>query len=208
GFDKNQAETRVVIRSGRRKSAISRGELSNSGEHGLPDMMRELVCRLAAHLRLLDSQAKELEQRIEQWHRQSESSRRLAAIPGIGPITATALVASVGNAHAFENGRQLAAWLGLVPRQHSSGGKPVLLGISKRGDVYLRTLLIHGARAVIAHTERRIQNGTNWLSRLLSRRNRNVAAVALANKNARIVWSLLTSGRDFESGHLSFPVVA
>lgn len=202
------AEFGIIIPQGISKLFQQLPILMEDAEHGLPDMMRELVCRLAAHLRLLDSQAKELEQRIEQWHRQSESSRRLAAIPGIGPITATALVASVGNAHAFENGRQLAAWLGLVPRQHSSGGKPVLLGISKRGDVYLRTLLIHGARAVIAHAERRIQDGTNWLSRLLSRRNRNVAAVALANKNARIAWSLLTSGCDFESGHLSFPAVA
>lgn len=159
-------------------------------------------------LHLLDKQAKELERQIESWHRQSAASRRLADIPGIGPITASALVASIGDAHAFKNGRQLAAWLGLVPRQHSSGGNPVLLGISKRGDVYLRTLLIHGARAVIAHAERRVQEAGTWLKRLLGRRNRNVAAVALANKNARIVWSLLAKGRDFESGYISLPMPA
>ncbi|MBP4052424.1 IS110 family transposase, partial [Chromobacterium violaceum] len=124
-------------------------------ESGLPGMMRELVARLAEHLQALDQQVAELEKQIQLWHRQSEPSQRLAAIPGIGPITATALVASIGDARAFSNGRQLAAWLGLVPRQHSSGGKPVLLGISKRGDVYLRTLLIHGARAVISHVEHR-----------------------------------------------------
>lgn len=98
-------------------------------------------------------------------------------------------MASIGDAKSFENGRQLAAWLGLVPRQHSSGGKSVLLGISKRGDTYLRTLLIHGARAVIRFAENKPV--TSWLNKLLERRNKNVAAVALANKNARIVWALL-----------------
>jgi transposase len=147
---------------------------------GLPGMMRELVARLAEHLQALDQQVAELEKQIQLWHRQSEPSQRLAAIPGIGPITATALVASIGDARSFANGRQLAAWLGLVPRQHSSGGKPVLLGISKRGDVYLRTLLIHGARAVISHVERRCDQAESWLKRLLGRRNRNISAVALA----------------------------
>ncbi|MDN0076335.1 IS110 family transposase [Crenobacter sp. SG2303] len=165
--------------------------------NGLPGMMRELVTRLADHLRVLDQQVAELEKQIQLWHRQSEPSQRLAAIPGIGPITATALVASIGDARSFANGRQLAAWLGLVPRQHSSGGKPVLLGISKRGDVYLRTLLIHGARAVISHIERRCDQAESWLKRLLSRRNRNISAVALANKNARIVWVLLAHDRQY-----------
>ncbi|MET3119321.1 transposase, partial [Undibacterium sp. GrIS 1.8] len=101
----------------------------------------------------IDKQVDEMDEKIQQWHRSSETSRKLAEIPGIGPITATALVASIGDAKNFDNGRQLAAWLGLVPRQHSSGGKSVLLGISKRGDTYLRTLLIHGARAVIRFAE-------------------------------------------------------
>lgn len=166
-------------------------------ENGLPGMMRELVARLADHLGVLEQQVAELEKQIQLWHRQNEASQRLAAIPGIGPITATALVASIGDARSFTNGRQLAAWLGLVPRQHSSGGKPVLLGISKRGDVYLRTLLIHGARAVISHVERRCDQADSWLKRLLSRRNRNISAVALANKNARIVWALLVHNRQY-----------
>ncbi|HJV72669.1 MAG TPA: IS110 family transposase [Noviherbaspirillum sp.] len=166
-------------------------------ENGLPGMMRELVARLAEHLQALDQQVAELEKQIQLWHRQSEPSQRLAAIPGVGPITATALVASIGDARAFSNGRQLAAWLGLVPRQHSSGGKPVLLGISKRGDVYLRTLLIHGTRAVISHVERRCDQAESWLKRLLSRRNRNISAVALANKNARVVWALLAHDRQY-----------
>ncbi|MDN0083998.1 IS110 family transposase [Crenobacter sp. SG2305] len=166
-------------------------------ESGLPGMMRELVARLTEHLQALDQQVAALEQQIQLWHRQSEPSQRLAAIPGIGPITATALVASIGDARAFSNGRQLAAWLGLVPRQHSSGGKPVLLGISKRGDVYLRTLLIHGARAVISHVEHRCDQAESWLKRLLERRNRNISAVALANKNARVVWALLAHDRQY-----------
>ena len=202
------AEFGITIPQGISKLFERLPAVLEDAENGLPGMMRELVYRLADHLRQLDRQAKELELQIEWWHRENESSRRLAAIPGIGPITATALVASIGDARAFKNGRQLAAWLGLVPRQHSSGGKPVLLGISKRGDVYLRTLLIHGARAVIAHAERRVQESENWLKCLLARRNRNVAAVALANKNARIVWSLLAKGRDFEAGHVSSPMPA
>lgn len=155
----------------------------------LPGSFRELLQRLYDFLKELDKQIDELDAKIQQWHRTSETSRKLAEIPGIGPITATALVASIGDAKSFKNGRQLAAWLGLVPRQHSSGGKSVLLGISKRGDTYLRTLLIHGARAVIRFAGNK--PATNWLNRLLERRSKNVAAVALANKNARIVWALL-----------------
>ena len=166
----------------------------------LPDSFRVLLQRLYAHLKELDKQVDELEVTIAHWHRESELSRKLAEVPGIGPITATALVASVGDAKNFKNGRQLAAWLGLVPRQHSSGGKSVLLGISKRGDTYLRTLLIHGARAVIRHAQNKPAIG--WLGRLLDRRNKNIAAVALANKNARIVWALLThSDQRFRAGY-------
>ena len=112
------------------------------GENGLPDMFRFLLKRLGDHLKEVDRQVEELERQIQAWHRSNEASRKLGKIPGIGPITASALVASVGNARSFKNGRQLAAFLGLVPRQHSSGGRETLLGISKRGDVYLRTLLI------------------------------------------------------------------
>jgi len=125
-------------------------------------------------------------------------------LPGISPITASALVASVGDAKSFDSGRQLAAWLGLVPRQNSSGGKNVLLGISKRGDCYLRTLLIHGARSVVRVTQCGVKSGENpsdWLNKLLLRRNPNVAAVALANKNARIVWALLSQDRQYQSDY-------
>src|SRR6266545_3686785 len=136
------------------------------------------------HLKELDGQVGELEQEIQVWHRQNEASCKLAKVPGIGPITASALVASVGDAKNFANGRQMAAWLGLVPRQHSSGGRPTLLGISKRGDSYLRTLLVHGARSVVRYAEGKTNPAADWLRSLLSRRNTNVAVVALANKNA------------------------
>jgi transposase len=136
------------------------------------------------------------------WHRQSALSSKLAGVPGIGPITASALIATIGDAKNFDNGRQVAAWLGLVPRQHSSGGKQNLLGISKRGDIYLRTLLIHGARSVI-HWESRKPDSCSWLSGVLKRRNKNVATVALANKNARIVWALLAHDRQFRLDYVS-----
>ena len=174
----------------------------------LPGSFRQLLTRLGDHLKELDKQVGELEREIGLWHRDNEASQKLAAIPGIGPITATALVASIGDGKCFKNGRQLAAWLGLVPKQHSSGGKTTLLGISKRGDCYLRTLLIHGARAVL-----RFSGGANsvknaWLSKLQERRNKNIAAVALANKNARIVWALLTHDRLFRPDYAATNHVA
>jgi transposase len=169
--------------------------LDQAGDE-LPGAFRQLVQRMLDHLKDLDRQLGELEVQIQLGHRSNALSRKLEKIPGIGPITASALIASIGDARNFANGRQLAAWLGLVPRQHSTGGKSNLLGISKRGDCYLRTLLIHGARAVIRQAERKI-NAQGWLARLLARRNKNVAAVALANKNARTVWALLAHDREF-----------
>jgi len=174
--------------------------LLDESKDAMPGAFRELVQRLLEHLKELDRQVGEMEVQIQAWHRANVLSRKLEKIPGIGPITASALVASVGDAKNFANGRQLAAWLGLVPRQHSSGGKTNLLGISKRGDTYLRTLLIHGARAVIRHAERKL-DAQGWLHKLLARRNKNVAAVALANKNARIVWALLARDREFRSDY-------
>ncbi|WP_296223555.1 IS110 family transposase [Ralstonia sp. UBA689] len=173
----------------------------------LAGSFRLLIQRLIEHLKELDRQVRELEMQIQVWHRENEASRRLAGIPGIGPVTASALVASIGNARSFANGRQLAAWLGLVPRQNSSGGKNVLLGISKRGDSYLRTLLIHGARSVI-HAATRREQKTGWLYNVLQRRNRNIAAVALANRNVRIVWALLVHGREFQPDYMAVPVTA
>jgi transposase len=128
---------------------VPKWKILEDAQNGLSGMSRELFARLLAHFRHLDAQVQALEAQIKAWHKEDEASRRLEQIPGIGPLSASALVASIGDARNFKNGRQLSAWLGLVPEQDSSGGKPTLLGISKRGDVYLRTLLIHGARSIL-----------------------------------------------------------
>jgi transposase len=193
------SEYGIVIPQGIGHIATRLPEILEDAENNLPRAFRQLLERLGDHLKELDRQVGELEGQIQRWHRDNEASKKLAQIPGIGPITASALVASIGDAKGFDNGRQLAAWLGLVPRQHSSGGKQVLLGISKRGDTYLRTLLIHGARAAFRAAERKVHHAGSWLARLMSRRNKNVAAVALANKNARTVWALLVHGRHYEA---------
>jgi transposase len=195
------AEYGIVIPQGLSHIGKRVPMIVEDGESELPGVFRQLMQRLVEHLKEIDRQVLELEAQIQLWHRENEASRKLAYIPGIGPITASALVASIGDAKSFANGRQLAAWLGLVPRQHSSGGKQVLLGISKRGDIYLRTLLILGARAVIRILERKTDCTQTWLKRLLARRNSNVAAVALANKNARIVWALLAHGREYDAAY-------
>ena len=193
------AEYGIIIPQGISHIAKRLPDILEDGENGLPGAFRQLLHRLGDHLKELDRQVGELEVQIQIWHRENEASKKLAQMPGIGPITASALVASIGDAKSFENGRQLAAWLGLLPKQHSSGGKQLLLGISKHGDTYLRTLLIHGARAVIRVAERKANYAQSWLAQLIGRRNKNVAAVALANKNARIVWALLAHDRDYEA---------
>lgn len=183
--------------------------LIEDANYELPGSFRLLIDRLVTHLKELDRQVGELEARIKVWHGESELSRRLEKVPGIGPITASALVATVGDAKSFDNGRQLSAWMGLVPKQNSSGGKTHLLGISKRGDTYLRTLLIHGARSAILAAQRKTEEGRDtWLHGLLQRRNHNVAAVALANKNARIVWALLARGQEFRPGYAAATAAA
>lgn len=190
------SEFGIVINRGLSSIFRQLPEVLDNDDNGLPLAMRQLIERLLEHLKRLDYQVKELEKQIQQWHQKSEASQRIAAIPGIGPITASAIVATVGNAREFKNGRQLAAWIGLVPRQHSSGGKQQLLGISKRGDTYLRTLLIHGARAVVRFIENKA-NEKNWLYNVTTRRNKNIAAVALANKNARTIWAMLVHKRTY-----------
>ena len=177
-------------------------DILEDAENGLPGTLRKLLERLNDHLKELDRQVAELELQIKLWHKENEASKRLEAIPGVGPITASAIVATVGGAEEFKNGRQLAAWFGLVPKQRSSGGKQILLGISKRGDTYLRTLMIHGARAVIRFAENKAEP-ESWVRKLMARRNKNVAAVALANKNARIIWALLAKGTTFHPKHTS-----
>jgi len=201
------SEFGIVIPLGIKTISKRVPEILEDGENGLPGVMRHLIERLTDNLKEMDRQVNELEAQIQLWHRENALSRKLAEIPGLGPITASAIVATVGDAREFKNGRQLAAWLGLVPRQHSSGGKQNLLGISKRGDTYLRTLLIHGARAVIRFAENKAEPDS-WIRKLMARRNKNVAAVALANKNARIIWALLAKDRMFRLDYTPAAVVA
>lgn len=195
------AEFGLVFPQGMRVLLREVPTILSDEENGLLASVRELFARLLAHVQDLDRHVTELEQQITQWHKSDERSRKLEKVPGIGPITASALVATIGDAKAFQHGRQLAAWLGLVPRQHSTGGKTRLHGISKRGDIYLRTLLIHGARAVLRVAARHTDPTTTWLKRVQTRRNTNIAAVALANKHARIVWALLAHDREYKSDY-------
>lgn len=178
------------------------------GLKAIPVVLEELESRLPGGLRqalraqlkrchALDDEVAALEQQLAGWKRQDKDCRRVAEIPGVGLLTATAAVATVGDAKVFKSGRQFAAFLGLVPRQSGTGGRVKLLGISKRGDGYLRTLLIHGARSVIAHQK----NKEPWLEALLARRPRNVAVTALANKMARTIWALLAHDRTYQKGY-------
>src|SRR5260370_35724850 len=159
--------------------------------------MRELLSEMSQWLRTLEQRIASCEARITQKFKHDERCVRLAEVPGVGPLTATALVAAMGNAQRFKNGRELSAYLGLVPRQHSSGGKTVLLGITKRGDRYLRTLLIHGARSALRQCEGDARSG--WARRIAADPGPNLAAVTLANKNARVLWALLTRGDRYRS---------
>lgn len=192
------AEFGVVIPKGLRALALRVPEALEDACNELTGIMRVLLQELLAQVSHLDGLVKRLEQQIRQWASQDEAARRLQQVPGIGPISASALVAGLGDVRHFENGRQVSAWLGLVPRQHSSGGKTVLLGITKRGDSYLRTLLIHGARAALLAAQRSKDGPPQWLAKLLERKHPNVACVALASRNARIVWALLAHKRDYE----------
>ena len=166
-------------------------------ENGLTIRFRALLSGLYDELVHLDDRIAELNQEIDQLAQNDHRARRLLSIPGIGPMCATALVAAIGDIHMFKNGRELAAWLGLVPRQSSTGGKARLLGISKRGDVYLRQLLIHGARAVLQWVDGKEDSRSRWAKELVQRRNKNVAAVAMANKMVRTAYALLKYEEDY-----------
>lgn len=168
-------------------------------ENGLPGVMRELLSQLSEELSQREAQIAKLDGQIKQQCAQDERIKRIMAIEGIGPINASAMVAAVGDARQFKSGRDLAAWLGLVPNQHSSGGKEKLGSISKRGDTYLRTLLIHGARAVVNACKDKTDRKSLWLKGVMARRNKNIATVALANKNARTIWAILSRGECYQA---------
>ena len=166
-------------------------------DNGLSLTFRDLLQSLMQELRALDMAIAEVTQRLTRISRDLDACQRLREMEGIGPLNATALVAALGTGHDFRNGRQVAAWLGLVPRQHSSGGKTRLSGISKRGNSYLRRLLIHGARSVVSRTRAKTDATSAWIRQLVARVGMNKACVAVANKMARVAWALLSSGEHY-----------
>jgi transposase len=175
--------------------------LLDAAEQRVPDEAAACLQMLVGQLRLVNLQILETDRRIRTSARATEVGRRLMTIPGVGPLLASALVATVADPKAFKTGRNLAAWIGLVPKQNSSGGKERLGGITKQGDRYLRQLLVVGALAVVRYAER---NGTRrpWLVQLLARRSTKVATVALANKTARMAWAIMTSGESYREPEL------
>jgi transposase len=174
-------------------------ELLEDADNGLSFDFRQLLAELYDDLAAIEQRVAELTQRIEREVRAGDDGKRLLEIPGIGPLTASALIATVGDARQFKNGRQMAAFLGLVPRQHSSGGKTRLLGIHKHGDSYLRGLLVHGARSVLRVAADKPDDRSRWLMNLATRRHRNIATVAQANKTTRIAWAILTREQHYRA---------
>jgi transposase len=189
----------IVVAQGASKVTALIEMIEYPEDERFPALARAALGPLVEQLRMAQIQILDLEKKLMAWHRTNEASRRLEAIPGVGVITATALVATIGDASQFHSGRQLAAWLGLVPRQHSSGGKERLGRISKRGDGYIRRLLVHGARADLRWSKHRKERRSIWQESLLARRPTNVVLVAMANKTARVVWAMLSRGEPFRS---------
>jgi transposase len=192
------AEFGIVLPQGRYQLRSHIGAVLEDAENGLPNLARRAFADLNARIGELDQRILAYDRELEALARQSDAAKRLQQIPGIGPITATALEASVADARLFKNGRQFAAWLGLVPRQYTTGGHVRLGRITKRGDVYLRTLLIHGTRAVLSNTQGKPDRLSRWAEGVRARRGTRRAAVALAAKNARIAWVLLARGEDYQ----------
>ena len=191
----------IVARQGVAVLRKALPEILEDGENGLMSDFRALLAGLREDLVYLDERVATLDQTINALAHSHAEARRLLKLRGVGPITATALIASLGDGHLFQRGREASAWVGLVPGQHSSGGKDRLLGISKRGDAYLRTLLIHGARSAIRAAKGKDDSLSRWVQNLCSRRNKNIAAVALANKTMRMAWAILKSGADYQADY-------
>lgn len=183
----------------RRKAQLVRRLPEILAESGLSPRLRLLLEDLRGEWRGLDERITQFDREILNSVREDDASRRLMQIPGIGPLTASALAAALGKAEHFRRGRDVAAWLGLVPKQKTTGGKPTLLGISKRGNIYLRCLIIHGARAIMSRLAQQQTVLGRWLNRLLARRHPNVVVVALAAKLARIAYAVLAHGKQFQA---------
>jgi transposase len=192
------AEFGVVAPVGRQGVEQLLGVVADAKDKRLPEVARTCVAALGAQLRALKAQILEFDRMIRAWHRSSEASKRLDQVPGVGPVLATALVASVADPRAFRSGRDFSAWIGLVPKQNSSGGKERLGNISKRGDRYLRSLFTTGALAVIRYAKIHGTRHRPWLTALLARRPTKVAAIALANKLARMAWAMMAKGERYK----------
>jgi transposase len=192
------AELGIVAPVGRNGVEELLNVVADPADKRVPDIARACIAALGARLRGLKEQILEFDRMIRAWHRSNETSRRLDEIPGIGPVLATALVASVADPKAFRSGRNFSAWIGLVPKQHSSGGKDRLGSISKQGDRYLRGLFVAGALAVIRYAKIHGAKHRPWLTALLARRPTKVAAIALANKMARMVWVMMAKGERYK----------
>ena len=192
------AEFGIVAPVGRNGVEELLGVVADASDKRLPEIARACLVALGAQLRMLKAQILEFDRMINAWHRSNETSKRLDEIPGVGPALATALVASVADPRAFRSGRDFSAWIGLVPKQHSSGGKDRLGGISKQGDRYLRSLFTAGALAVIRYAKIHGAKHRPWLTALLARRPTKVAAVALANKIARMAWAMMARGERYK----------
>jgi transposase len=192
------AEFGIVAPLGRLGVEALLGVVADPKDQRVPEVARACLAALGAQLRVLKKQILEFDRMINAWHRSNEASKRLDEIPGVGPALATALVASVANPRAFRSGRDFSAWIGLVPRQHSSGGKDKLGSISKQGDRYLRGLFTAGALAVIRYAKIHGTKHRPWLAALLARRPTKVAAIALANKLARMAWAMMAKGECYK----------
>ena len=192
------AEFGLVMPKGRYGAQRHIPRILEDAENGLPMLARRLLHDVSLRLSTLNEQLLAYDRELEQLARGSETARRLMTIPGIGAVTASAMLASVGDPRQFQSGRAFAAWLGLVPRQYTTGGKIRLGRITKRGDVYLRTLLIHGTRAVLATVKDKPDRLSAWSRALIERRGYKRAAVALAAKNARILWALMRRGTTYQ----------
>ena len=191
------SEFGIVLPQGRCHVRSQLPSILEDAENDLPAVAREVFANQYERLCELDSKIDEYDRKIEALATADEDAKRLMALEGIGPITATAIIASVGDITTFKNGRQFAAWLGLVPRQWSTGGRARHGRITKRGDVYLRTLLIHGARAVMRYLMNKDDRKSEWVKAVRERRGFNKAAVALAAKHARILWAMLAKGSEY-----------
>jgi len=193
------AEFGIIAAQGPRKIVELVRRLGDPDDLGLPDLMRSALLTLGTQLENLTEEIRNIERQLMSWHRQNEASQRLETIPGVGLITATALAASVPDPAVFKSGRQFAAWLGLVPRQHSSGGKDRLGRISKMGNGYLRRLLVVGATSVTRRAETTDTMTGVWVRSLLERKPKRLVTVAIANKTARTAWALLSKGENYRA---------